>query len=103
MASDLLATIEADLSAGVSYLENEVENVGLWLWNTVKAAFIALEPAEAAVLKAVLQAGVAAAGAGQSIEQIETAVLNTAKGAEADVLAKAGSGVVQTIIAALKV
>ena len=45
---------------------------------------------------------VAGAAGGQSIEQIETAALNTAKTDQLAVLAKAGSGVVQTVIAGIK-
>ena len=102
MTSVLLQTIEADLKAGVSYFEKEAEDVGMWLCNTVKAAFVALEPAEAAVLRDVLLAGVAAASSAHSVEQIESAVLNTAKTDELAVLTKAGSNVVQTVIAALR-
>lgn len=102
MTNTLLQTIETDLQAGASYLEQEAEDAGLGLWNILKGAFIALEPAEAQVLTSILQGAVTAAGAGQSIEQIETAALNTAKTDEQAVLTKAGSGIVQTIIAALR-
>lgn len=102
MTNVLLQTIEADLSAGVSYLETEAESTGLFLWNTLKGAFVALEPAEAAILTSVLGTAVASADAGQSIEQIETSALNTAKADEQAVLLKAGSGIVQTVIAGLK-
>lgn len=100
--SALLQTIETDLKAGVSYLEQEAESVGLFLWNTLKAAFIALEPAEAQILTTVLGNAVTDAAGGKSIEQIESDALNTATEAEKAVLAKAGSGVVQTIIAGIK-
>lgn len=102
MTNTLLQTIETDLAAGVSYLETEAEDAGLGLWNILKGVFIALEPAEASVLTAILTTAVTAAGSGQSIEQIETSALNTAKTDEQAVLAKAGSGVIQTIIAALR-
>lgn len=102
MTNTLLQTIETDLAAGVSYLEQDAEEAGLVLWNTLKAAFIALEPAEAAILNTVLSNAVTAAAGGKSIEEIETAALNTAKDDEKAVLAKAGSGIVQTIIAGLK-
>lgn len=102
MTSTLLQTIEADLSAGASYLEAEAAGAGLFLWNTLKGAFIALEPAEAAILTTVLGNAVVQAGAGQSIEQIETAALNTTKSEEQAVLLKAGSGVVQTVIAGIR-
>src|ERR1700744_5791870 len=100
--SDLEATIKADLSAGVSWFETEAASAGLGLWNILKAAFIALEPAEASVLVSALTAAVTTAGTGASIESIETAALNTAKDAEAAVLTKAGSGVIQTVIAGIK-
>ncbi len=102
MTSTLLSTIESDLSAGVSYLETEAEEAGLALWNIFKGAFIALEPAEAAILTTVLGNAVTAAGSGQSIEQIETAALNTTVTSEQAVLAKAGSGIIQTVIAGIK-
>lgn len=100
--ASLEATVKADLSAGVSWLESEAASAGLALWNILKGAFIALEPAEAQVLIDVLTAAVGAAGAGVPIEAVETAALNTAKGAEAAVLTKAGSGVIQTVIAGIK-
>lgn len=102
MTNTLLQTIETDLSAGASYLETEAENIGLGLWNIFKGVFIALEPAEAAILTDVLGGAVAAASAGHSIEQIETSALNTAKDEEKVVLMKAGSGIVQTVIAAIR-
>lgn len=100
--STLEATIKADLTAGVSWFESEAADAGLSLWNILKAAFIALEPAEADVLVSVANAAVTAAGSGASIETIETAALNTAKTEELAVLAKAGSGVIQTVIAGIK-
>jgi hypothetical protein len=102
MTNALLQTIETDLKAGVSYLESEAETVGLYLWNVLKTTFIALEPAEAQILTDVVQSAVTAASGGDSIEQIETAALNTATAEQKAVLAKAGSGVVQTVIAAVK-
>lgn len=98
----LLQTIEADLKAGVSFLETEAESAGLSLWNTLKGVFIALEPMEAQILADILGAAVASAGAGKSIEEIETAALNTAKDEEKAVLIKAGSGITQTVIAGLR-
>lgn len=98
----LLQTIETDLKAGVSYLETEAESAGLALWNIVKGAFIALEPAESQILTTVLGNAVTAAAAGHSIEQIESNALNTASADEKAVLLKAGSGIVQTVIAGIK-
>lgn len=98
----LEATIKADLTSGISWFENEAAAVGLGLWNILKNVFIALEPAEAQVLVDTLTAAVTAAGTGASIENIQTAALNTAKTEEMAVLAKAGSGVVQTVIAGIK-
>ena len=102
MTSTLLQTIETDLAAGESFLVQEAEGAGLWLWNVLKAAFIALGPAEVTILQDVLTKAVTAAGTGSSIEQVETAALNTASTDEQAVLLKAGSGVVQTVIAGLK-
>jgi hypothetical protein len=99
----LLQTIEADLKAGISWFENEAENIGLFMWNTLKAVFNALEPAEAQILSDVLTGAVANANAGHTIEQIESAALNTATDEQKAVLAKAGSNVAQTFIAALRV
>jgi len=98
----LLQTIETDLKAGVSFLEEEALEAGLGIWNILKGAFIALEPAEAQILTTVLGQAIADAGAGKSIEQIESRALNTAKGDEAAVLTKAGSGVIQTVIAGIR-
>lgn len=98
----LEATIKADLTAGVSWFEDEAASAGLALWNILKGAFIALEPATAQVLVDTLTAAVTAAGTGASIENVETAALNTASTEAQAALAKAGSGVVQTIIAGIK-
>lgn len=102
MASALLQTIVTDLSAGVSYLEKEAEGVGMFLWSVLKNAFIALEPQEAQLLVDVLTGAVAGASQGHTIEQIETAALNTATAEQQAILAKAGSGAAQTIIAGLR-
>jgi hypothetical protein len=99
--SQLLATIESDLAAGASYLEQEALGVGLELWNLLKGVFVALEPAAAGVLVTTLKSAVATAGTGASIESIETAALNAAETTAKTVLETAGSGVIQTIIAAL--
>lgn len=102
MTNTLLQTIETDLNAGVSYLEAEAEDAGLGLWNILKGVFIALEPTEASILTTVLTGAVTAAEGGSSIEQIETSALNTATADEKAVLLKTGSGIVQTVIAAIK-
>lgn len=102
MTSTLLQTIRTDLAAGMSYLEKEAESAGLFLWNTLKGAFVALEPAEAAILTDVLGTAVGAAAGGKTIEQIETDALNTATVEQKAVLVKAGSGIVQTVIAGIK-
>lgn len=98
----LEATIKADLSAGISWFEDEAAGAGLALWNILKGAFVALEPAAADILVNTLQAAVISAGTGASIENVETTVLNTASTEAQAALAKAGSGVVQTIIAGIK-
>ncbi|MDE2096521.1 MAG: hypothetical protein KGL39_04685 [Patescibacteria group bacterium] len=98
----LLQTIVSDLKAGASWFETEAENVGLSIWNTVKSAFIALEPAAAKVLVDTLQTAVNSAEAGHSIEDIEASALNTATSEGKAALAQAGSGVVQTLIAGMR-
>lgn len=98
----LEATIKADLTAGASWFDTEAADAGLALWNILKGVFVALEPAEAGVLVDVLNAAVTSAGTGASIETVETTALNTAKGDEAAVLAKAGSSIIQTVIAGIK-
>lgn len=100
--ASLEQTIITDLKAGVSWLETEVVDSGLALWNILKAAFIALEPLEANILVDVLSAATLAAGTGASIEQVESTALNTAKNEQAAVLVKAGSGIIQTIIAGIR-
>lgn len=100
--STLEHTIKADLQAGVSWLEHEAAEVGLGLWNILKGVFIALEHAEAAILVDVLTVAVQSAQSGHTIEEIHTAALNTAKREQQDILLKAGTGVVQTIIAGIK-
>ena len=102
MASLLLSTIETDLKAGVSWFEGEAETVGLELWNVLKSAFIALEPAAGKVLLDTLTGAVTGAAAGQTIEQIEEHALSTASTEGKAALATAGSGVVQTVIASLR-
>lgn len=98
----LLSTIVADLKAGASWFEQEASGIGLFVWNTVKSAFIALEPAAAQILMDTLTNAVNGAAAGHSIEQIEQAALNTASTEGKAALAQAGSGVVQTLIAGLR-
>lgn len=98
----LEATIKADLTAGASWFETEAAGAGLALWNILKSAFIALEPAAANVLVDTLTAAVKSAGTGASIETVETAALNTASAEAKQVLINAGSGVVQTVIAGIK-
>lgn len=99
----LLQTIESDLSAGESWFEDNALSVGLFLWNTLKSAFVALGPEEGQILVDALTAAVSGATAGHSIEQIETDALNQATVEQKAVLVKAGSGVVQTVIAGIKV
>lgn len=100
--STLLQTIVTDLHAGESWFVGEAESAGLFLWNTLKAAFIALAPAETAILTNLLSGAVVAAAGGKSIEDIETAALSSASAQEQALMVKAGSGVVQTLIAGLK-
>jgi hypothetical protein len=96
--STLLQTIESDLSAGASWLEQEALGAGLFLWNTLKGAFIALEPAAGQLLVDVLTGAVNNASAGDSVEQIETAALNTASTEAKAALSTAGSAAVKQII-----
>ncbi len=100
--SSLLQTIVTDLSAGESWLAQEATDAGLFMWNTLKSAFIALGPAEGQLLATVLTNAVAQAGSGATIEQIQTSALNTTVQAEQALLLKAGTGVVQTVIAGIK-
>lgn len=100
--SQLLDTIKADLHAGESWFVSEAESVGLFLWNTLKGAFIALGPAEAEIVRVLLSTGVASFGAGKSIEETFTAILNSAKDEEKLLLAKLGTGIATTLIAGLK-
>lgn len=100
--SSLLQTIVTDLSAGESWLAQEAQDAGLFLWNTLKSAFIALGPVEGQILSSVLTNAVIQAGSGASIEQIYTSALNTTVQQEQAVLIKAGTGVAQTVIAGIK-
>lgn len=102
MTSLLLQTIETDLAAGESWLETEVETVGLNLWNILKGAFVALGPSVGQLVIDTLSAATTAANAGMTIEQVETSALNTAAGEAKAALVTAGSGVVQTIIAGIR-
>lgn len=99
--SGLLQTIEADLSSGVSWLEHEALDAGLFLWNTLKAAFIALEPAEGQILLNLLTGAVNDAAGGKAIETIATDALNSASAQEKAVFQKAGFGAASVIIAGL--
>jgi hypothetical protein len=100
--SSLLQTIEADLKAGVSYLEDEALGAGLFIWNTIKTAFIALEPAAAQLLIDVLTGAVASASAGASVEAIETSALNTAKGDALKAIQTVGSAATQQLIIGIR-
>jgi hypothetical protein len=102
MTSLLLQTIETDLKAGESWLENEAETAGLYLWNALKGAFIALGPTLGKTLTDTLTSAVTAASENDTIEQIETAALTTATEEGKAAIAAAGSGIVQTVIAGIK-
>ena len=99
---NLLQTIEADLKAGESWLEQEALGAGLFIWNTLKGAFIALGPTLGNDLVAVLTGAVQNAAAGDSVETIETNALNTATADGKAALAAAGSAVSQQIIIGIK-
>lgn len=100
--SRFIDTVISDLHAGVSWLEAEVETAALDVWNVIKVPLVALEPAAGAILLDAVKVGVAAASAGQTIEQIETAIMNTTEQELLAALKQAGSGVVQALIALAK-
>ena len=102
MTNTLLQTIEADLSAGESWLEDEALGAGLFIWNTLKGAFIALGPTLGNDLVAVLTGAVQNAAAGDSVETIETNALNTASADAKTALQTAGSAVAQQLIIGIK-
>jgi hypothetical protein len=98
MTSTLLQTITADLKAGVSYLEKDAEQTGLFLWNVVKTGFIALEPAALQLAYDVLDKVVTDAEEGKGVEQIFTDALNTVTGDALAALMKLGkNGAIQVI------
>lgn len=98
----LLSTIITDLHAGESWFLGEAEGAGLFMWNLLKGAFIALEPAAGKVLLDTLTGAVAGAAAGDSVEQIQTAALNTASSEGKAALVSAGSAVAQQLIIGLR-
>lgn len=100
--STLLQTIEADLSFGESWLENEALGGALFVWNLLKGAFIALGPVAGKLMTDVLTQAVQNASAGDSVEQIESAALNTASAEAKTALATAGSAVAQQLIIGIK-
>lgn len=102
MISTLLQTIEVDLRAGESWLENEAETVGLFLWNTLKSAFIAVGPVAGKLALDVLSQAVANAEANKPVEGILTDALNTAKGDALGALVTIGKNAGIQIIAGLQ-
>lgn len=100
--SALLQTIQADLSAGASWFGQEALGAGLFIWNSLKAAFIALEPAAAQLLVDVLTGAVTNAEAGDSVEQIEQSALNTASTEAKSAIKTAGSAATQQIIIGIR-
>lgn len=100
--STLLNTIIADLHAGESWLVNEAETDGLAIWNAIKAAFIAIGPAAGKLLMGSLEIAVADAAAGDSIEQIEQAALNTATDGAKSAIKTAGSAATQQLIIGIR-
>lgn len=101
-ASSLWNTIKSDLTAGVSWAEEEVLTEGLAAWNYVKSVFIALAPQELSLAVTVLQAAVANAKAGDSIEQIWTSALNTTVQGELAILEKLGDTAGLQLIVGIK-
>jgi hypothetical protein len=97
-----LDTVKTDLEAGESFLEETALEGATILWNVLKTGFIALGPAEAKIAVDVLTKATTDAQGGKSIEEIESDALTTASDEERAVLTKAGSGVVQQIIAGVK-
>jgi hypothetical protein len=100
--STLLQTIETDLAAGESWLEDEAESVGLAMWNALKAGFIALGPAAGKLVMDTLNTAVTAAQDGDTVEQIETAALNTATTDAKTALQTLGSAGTQQLIIGLR-
>lgn len=101
-ASTFLNTVKTDLLAGESWLESEVIEAALEVWNIIKGVYVALAPAEMAQVVAFLKAELAVMGTdvakGMSLEAIETALLTKAPAAVQDLLKAAGSAVVQQLI-----
>lgn len=101
-SSVLWQTIVTDLHAGESWFAAEAEEAGLFVWNSLKGAFIALGPKAMNLVTDVLTQSVTDAAGGKTVEQIESDAMNTAQGEVKTALLTAGSGVVQTLIAGIK-
>lgn len=95
-------TILADLRAGESWLEEEALGAGLFIWNTVKAAFVAIGPKLGQALVDVLTQAVQGAEEGHTVEQIETSALNLAKGDAQTALVTVGSAATQQLIIGIR-
>lgn len=102
MFSTLEQTIIADLKAGESWLEKEALGAGLFIWNILKASFIAIGPSLGKALMDFLTEIVAGAEAGHSVEQIETSALNAAKGDALTALTTIGSAATQQLIIGIR-
>lgn len=97
----ILQEVEADISAEWNELEAEALADASLVWNAVKPILLDALPQQFAILKDLIQTGIADISS-MSIEQVETALLNLAVSEELSFIQGLESSVLQAIIAIFK-
>jgi hypothetical protein len=105
MTKSFIQTVETDAAAIWNFATKEVETGAVTLWNLAKPLFAAVEPTVIADLRAAIEKVLAAADTTQSLDALETAVLNAleAAGGQLFTIAKGlGSNLLQVLIGLVK-
>lgn len=97
----ILKEIETDIEAEWGALENELLADASLVWQSVKPLMLGILPAQFAILKDLVETGIADIYS-MSIEDVETALLNLAVKEELAFIRTLGSSVLQAIIAIFK-
>jgi hypothetical protein len=99
---NFVSTVETDITAAWKGAENFVESEAQDLWNDGKALVTTLLPEEYTKIKQIGIDVLTGINGGQSIEELETTILNEAEVAGVDFLDKFAAGTLQAMIAVWK-
>lgn len=97
-----ITVVESDFKAWVGDAESFVEGLALNMWTLFKTLLVAFTTDQAQIALNVFNRLEKDVVAGQSVEEIETDMLNTAVAAELAELQKIGSEALQAFIALAK-